>query len=44
MLRIAIVNGGTRGIGRAIYERLKREGSEVAGFVTGATLAPHGGH
>ena len=39
MARVAIVTGGTRGIGRGISERLKLQGYEVAATYAGNTAA-----
>ena len=39
MARVALVTGGTRGIGRAISERLKADGFEVAAGYAGNEAA-----
>ena len=39
MARVALVTGGTRGIGRAIIERLKADGMQVAAGYSGNDTA-----
>ncbi len=41
MARVALVTGGTRGIGRAISERLKQDGYSVAANYGGNDVAAH---
>jgi acetoacetyl-CoA reductase len=42
MVKVAFVTGGTRGIGRAIVERLKADGMKVAAGYCGNVEAAHG--
>ena len=41
MARVALVTGGTRGIGRAITQRLKADGFQVAAGYAGNEEAAH---